>query len=216
MYYFTPNMKPYVDVILKYRIPILAFYVLLAVMMSTLYTPKFLSSDALFWLKDSKQLQQTQAKKFATHHLSKLVVQVENFDDKTHESLQTLHNELVKLGGVQKVYSLFSNDFVESQNSGKESEMLTVINAGDLDTFALRKLVKELHNDYGNVVDDDFKTFYYFISGEKFIDISKLNIPGSYTYTTNDGEIDWYVLSSYILAVLLMQFSCFDCCLEAM
>lgn len=204
MYYFTPNMKPYVDVILKYRIPIIVFYVVLAIVMSTLFTPKFLSSDALFWLKDSQQLQQTQAKKFATHHLSKLVVEVENFDDKTHQSLQTLHNELVKLGGVQKVYSLFSNDFVESGERGEESEMLTVINAGDLDTVALRKLVKELHNDYGNVVDDEFKTFYYFVSGEKFIDISQLDIPGSYEYTANDGEIDWYLLSTYILAVLLI------------
>jgi hypothetical protein len=197
-------MKRYIDVILKYRLPIIVFYLLFVVLMGTLYTPKFLSSDALFWLKGSQQLEQVQAKKFATHHLSKLVVEVENFDENTHHSLNTLHEELVKLEGVQKVYSLFSNEFVEPKKKGEESEMLTVINAGDLDTFTLRKLVQELHNDYGNVVEDDFKTFYYFISGEKFVDIGKLKIPGSYEYTTNDGEIDWYLLSSYIVAVLLM------------
>lgn len=204
MYYDTPNMNRYVDVVLKYRLPIISFYVLLVVLMGILYTPRFLSSDALFWLKDSKQLEQIQAKQFATHHLSKLVVKVDTFDEKTHQGLKTLHEELVTLEGVQKVYSLFSNDFVETKKSADDSEMLTVINAGDVDTFTLRKLVKELHNDYGNVVEDDFKTFYYFISGEKFVDISKLNIPGSYTYDMNDGEIDWYILCSYIVVVLLM------------
>jgi predicted RND superfamily exporter protein len=172
--------------------------------MGMLYTPRFLSSDALFWLKDSKQLEQTQAKQFETHHLSKLVVRIESFDENMHQSLKALHEELVNLEDVQKVYSLFSNDFVETKKSSDESEMLTVINAGDLDTFRLNKLLKELHNDYGIVVKDDFKTFYYFISGEKFVDISKLSIPGTYTYDVNDGEINWYFLSSYIMIVLLI------------
>ena len=204
MYYHTPKMNRYIDVIFKYRLLIIVFYLLFVVAMGTLYAPKFLSSDALFWLKGSQQLKQVQAKKFATHHLSKLVVEVEKFDETTHQSLNTLHEKLVKLEGVQKVYSLFSNEFVEAKKKGEESEMLTVINAGDLDTFALRKLVKELHNNYGNVVEDDFKTFYYFISGKKFVDIDTLKIPGSYEYTTNDGEIDWYFLSIYIIAVVLM------------
>ncbi len=204
MYYHTPKMNRYLDVILKYRLPIIMFYLLFVLLMGMLYTPKFLSSDALFWLKGSQQLEQVQAKKFETHHLSKLVIKVEKFDEKTHQSLYALHEALLKLEGVQKVYSLFSNDFIEPKKRGEESEMLTVINAGDLDTFALRKLVKELHNDYGNVVDDEFKTFYYFISGEKYVDISKLKLPGSYEYTENDGEIDWVLLSAYIVAVLLM------------
>jgi predicted RND superfamily exporter protein len=172
--------------------------------MSILYTPRFLSSDALFWLKESKQLEETRGKEFATHHLSKLVVQVDTFDDNTHQALHALHKELADIEGVEKIYSLFSNDFVETKKSSDESEMLTVINAGDLDTFALRKLLKELDNDYGNLVEDDFKTFYYFISGEKFIDISKLHIPGNYAYTEDDGEVDWYFLSSYIFVVLLI------------
>ncbi len=204
MYYNTPNVNRYVDVVLKYRLSIISFYVLFVLLMSILYTPRFLSSDALFWLKESKQLEQTRGKEFATHHLSKLVVQVDTFDENTHQALNTLHEELADIEGVEKIYSLFSNDFVETKKSSDESEMLTVINAGDLDTFSLRKLLKELDNDYGNLVEDDFKTFYYFISGEKFIDISKLHIPGNYDYTADDGEVDWYFLSSYILVVLLI------------
>jgi uncharacterized protein len=204
MYYHTPKMNRYLDLVLKFRLPIIIFYLLFVILMGVSYTPKFLSSDALFWLKGSDQLVQVQEKKFDTHHLSKLVVKVDNFDEETHQSLHTLHKELVNLEGVQKVYSLFSNEFVEAKKRPKDSEILTVINAGDLDTFSLRKLVKELHNDYGNVVEDDFKTFYYFISGEKFVDISELSLPGSYEYTTNDGAIDWYSLSMYIAGALFM------------
>ncbi|WP_309497880.1 hypothetical protein, partial [Sulfurovum sp.] len=210
MYYHTPDMNRYVDTIIKYRLQIISFYLLFVVIMGTVYTPRFLSSDALFWLKDSKQLEQTQAKQYETHHLSKLVVEIDAFDENMHQSLNTLHKELVNLEGVQKVYSLFSNDLVETKKSADDSEMLTVINAGDLDTFKLRKLLKELHNGYGNVVEDDFTTFYYFISGEKYIDISKVNIPGTYTYDINDGEIDWYSLSTYIVAGFLVMFLMFQ------
>ncbi|CAA6820186.1 MAG: Unknown protein [uncultured Sulfurovum sp.] len=204
MYYHTPKMKKYLNGILKYRLQIILFYLFFVTLMGILYTPKFLSSDALFWLKNSQQLEQVRAKEFSTHHLSKLVVEVEDFDEKTHQALNTLHQELTKLEGVQKVYSLFSSEFIEPSKKGEESEMLAVINAGDLDAFSVRKLVKELHNDYGNVVDNDFKTFYYFISGDKYVDISKLKIPGSYEYTKNDGEINWYLLSAYTVVALLM------------
>lgn len=209
MYYYTPDMNRYVDIILKYRLLIISFYMLFVVMMGTLFTPSFLSSDALFWLKNSKQLEQTQAKEFATHHLSKLVVEIDTFDENTRHALEVLHNELVNLEGVQKVYSLFSNDYVETKKSGDDSEILTVVNAGDLDTFKLRKLLKEVHNNYGNVVKDDFKTFYYFISGEKFIDISGLKIPGTYSYDKKDGEVDWYFLSAFIFVILLIIFLIF-------
>ncbi|MDM5272117.1 hypothetical protein PGH07_07990 [Sulfurovum sp. zt1-1] len=199
MYYHTPNINRYVDTIVKFRIPVIMFYVLFVVLMATLFPPKFLSSDALFWLKDSQELQKTQSKQFATHHLSKLVVKVDKFDEGTHEALKKLHEQLVELDGVEKVSSLFSSDFVETKKSGKESEMLTVINTGDLDTLRLRKLVKELHNDYCNVVENDFKTFYYYISGKKSIDISGLDIPGTYVYKSNNGEIDWSLVSAYAL-----------------
>lgn len=209
MYYDTPDMNRYVDTLIKYRLHIVSFYLVLAVVMGTLFTPKFLSSDALFWLKDSKQLAQTQAKQFTTHHLSKLVVNVDAFDEQTRRSLQSLHEQLSTLQGVQKVYSIFSNDFVETSSDSKDSEMLTVVDAGDLDTFKLRKLLKEEHNSYGNVASNDFKTFYYFISADDFIDISKLKIPGSYSYDKHNGQIDWYVVISYVLVAFLIMFLIF-------
>jgi predicted RND superfamily exporter protein len=208
-YYYTPNLDQYVNLIIKFRLHIISFYMLFVLIMATIFTPNFLSSDALFWLKDSKQLEQTQSKSFETHHLSKLVVHVENFDEKERQSLKQLHDELSGLEGVQKVYSIFSNDFVETKKSNEDSEMLTVINAGDIDALTLRKMLNDLRNSYGNVVDDDFKTFYFFISGEKFVDISTMKILGTYRYEISDGEIDWYSLGTIILTILLITFFIF-------
>ncbi len=204
MYYHTPQMKNYLDGVLKYRLSIIVFYFLIVLLMAVAYTPKFLTSDALFWLQESKQLKHTQAKQLPTHHLSKLVVSVEAFDEKTHQELQLLHDTLMGMQGVEKVYSLFGSALIEPPQNTDESEMLTVVNAATLDTPMLRKLIKEQHNQYGNVVDDDFKTFYFFISSQGFIDVSKLKIPGSYEYISNDSAINWTVLSGYMVGVLLV------------
>ena len=100
MYYHTPDMNRYLDTVIKYRLHIISFYMVLAVIMSALFTPTFLSSDALFWLDNSKQLEQTNSKSFSTHHLSKLVVHVETFDEPTRQSLQALHEKLRGLEGA--------------------------------------------------------------------------------------------------------------------
>lgn len=205
MYYHTPNVNRYVDMIVRFRIQLILIYLLLTLLMATLYPPKFLTSDALFWLKGSQELQKTEAMQFDTHHLSKLVVKVERFDAETHAALKKLHEALDALDGVKRVSSLFSNDFVETKKNRNDSEMLTVVNTGKLETLRLRKLVKELHNGYSNVVEDDFKTFYYFISGENPIDISGVEIPGSYEYHTNDGEIDWPLITAYSVIFFLVM-----------
>jgi predicted RND superfamily exporter protein len=205
MYYHTPNIIRYVDSIIKFRKSVMLLYLVFITLMVTLYTPRFLSSDALFWLKGSQELQKTEAKEFTTYYLSKLIVKVDKFDENGHDALKRLHQELVKLKDVERVYSLFSNDFVEAKTTGEESEMLTVMNTGELDTFRLRKLVKALHNNYSNVVDDDFKTFYFFISAKSPIDIEQLHIPGTYEYKVNNGEIDWRHVVGYTLIFLLIM-----------
>lgn len=205
MYYHTPHIHRYVDTIIKFRIPMIIFYLLFVLLMAILYPPKFLSTDALFWLKASHELQKTEAKQFDTHHLSKLEVRVKKFDEPTHEALKRLHEALVRLDGVERVSSLFSNDFVETKKGSSDSEMLTVINTGELDTLRLHKLLKERDNDYSNMVEDDYHTFYYFISGENTIDINGLEIPGSYLYDAKNGEIEWPILGSYTLIFLLIM-----------
>lgn len=161
-----------------------------------LYQPKFLSSDELFWLNDSKELQKTQTQNLQTYSLEKLIVTVDTLDDATLKQLQGLHEQIRKLDGVTKVSSLFSNDFIQTQKE-KDSELVVVVNSSKLNSFELKKLVKEIHNEYCNVVDEGFEKFYFFISTNKPLELSKLNIPGTYEYIATTNEINWWSILFY-------------------
>lgn len=206
MYYQTPNVRPYVAFILRHRVAIIAAYALLIILTVILYQPKILSSDAMFWLKDSKELEKTEAQHFQTHYLSRLTVRVARFDDATQASLVQLQAQLAALDGVQRVSSLFSRDLGEAQRSGTDSEMVGVVNVGTLDTLHIRKMFKELHNDFCNVVDDDFKTFRFFIlSTKEGIDIASVDIPGDYAYETMDDELEpWQNIAYPALFLLIL------------
>lgn len=204
MYYQTPNVRPYVDFILRNRVAIIAVYALLIILTAMLYQPKILSSDAMFWLKDSKELKKTEAQHFQTHYLSRLTVRVARFDDATQASLVQLQAQLSALDGVQRVSSLFSRDLGEAQRSGTDSEMVGVVNVGTLDTLHIRNMFKELHNDFCNVVDDDFKTFRFFILSKKGIDIAAVDIPGDYDYASMDNDLERWQKVAYPALFLLM------------
>ncbi|MBN2816887.1 MAG: hypothetical protein JXQ67_09400 [Campylobacterales bacterium] len=196
MYYNTPNINRYLDRVVEYRKPIILFYILLAMLLGFLYQPKFLSSDELFWLNDSKELQKTQTQNLQTYSLEKLIVTVDTLDDATLKQLQGLHEQIRKLDGVTKVSSLFSNDFIQTQKE-KDSELVVVVNSSKLNSFELKKLVKEIHNEYCNVVDEGFEKFYFFISTNKPLELSKLNIPGTYEYIATTNEINWWSILFY-------------------
>ena len=79
----------------------------------------------------------------------------------------------------------------------------------ELDTYRLKKLVKEEFNAYGNVVDADFRTFRFFISAQTPVDITVLEIPGTYRYTTMTDSVDWEELlrnGALLLLILLVTF----------
>jgi len=204
MYYETPDLKKYVDTVVRKRVYIFAAYLLLFVLAAVVYQPKFLTSDAMFWLKDSKELKKTQGRNYATHYLSKLTVHVASFDDGTKEALVQLNEELAALPGVVRVSSLFSNDMGETQQSMDASEMVGIVNVGGLDAYKLKKLVKEMHNAYCNVVDEDFRTFRFFISSQKPVDISTLSIPGTYRYVAEEHALDLQHTLLYFAGGLLI------------
>ncbi|MCW8837963.1 MAG: hypothetical protein OQK11_04590 [Thiovulaceae bacterium] len=142
-------------------------------------------------------------KNFQTYKQSKLVVHIKDFDDDSLNNLQKLHNNLLKLQGVQKVSSLFSNDFISNENNtGDNSGFIVVLNSNQIDTLKLKKLVKLEHNSYSNVVDKNFKTFYFYINATQKLDISSLKIPGKYVYVDNISEIDWNELLIFVFVFI--------------
>jgi uncharacterized protein len=204
MYYQTPNVLPYVNFIVRNRVVILACTLLLALLAVLLYQPRVLSSDAMFWLKDSKALQKTQSMRYDTYYLSKLTVHVDTFDDATRQTLFSLNERLSALEGVDRVSSLFSNDLGETKKSADDSEIVGLVNVGDLDVYKLKKLVKELHNDYCNVVDGDFRTFRFFISSHKPVDVSRLEIPGTYRYVSAEKNSGWHLYGIFLAGLLIL------------
>ena len=204
MYYNIPNINRYLHQVVKYRKPIILFYIFLAITLALIYQPKFLSSDELFWLNDSKELKKTNNQQLTTYSLEKLIVHIDKLDDASLEKLKQLHQDILKLDGVTKVSSIFSNDFIETQEKNKTG-MVVVINSSELDSLSLKKLVKEVHNEYCNVVDKNFQTFYFFISAQKPLDIEKLSIPGSYEYITVNSTINWLEMVFY--AFVFMAFT---------
>jgi len=204
MYYQTPNVFQYVKFITRYRAYIIAAYVLLFFTVLAAYQPNILSSDAMFWLKDSAALKKTEARHFRTHRLSKLTVHVDAFDAKTREALQALNDRLSSAEGVDAVYSLFSRDLGETRRGGEGSETVGIVTAGGLDIYRLKKLVIEEFNTFGNVVDGDFRTFRFFISAQKPVEVGSLGVPGRYSYSATAQKFDWPHILAYAAALLLL------------
>jgi|GEM_PF-756935 len=203
MYYNTPNINRYLDKVVKYRKAIIIFYILLTTLLVSLFQPKFLSSDELFWLNDSKELHKTQDHQFQTYSLEKLIITLKNLDDTDLEKLKKLHKDLTKIEGVTKVSSLFSNDYIQTQQQG-DSNLVVVVNSSKLNTLELKKMIKEVHNEYCNVVDEEFKKFYFFIRTTKPLELSGLSIPGSYEYVSVSSEVEWLSILFYALLFILV------------
>lgn len=205
MHDFKPEFDGYVKRVSQHRSVVILLYLVLTSVMAFYFSPKFLSSDMLFWLKESKEFQKTASQSYQTHHLYKLKVTVETFDDETKAALETLQSDLERRDEVLKVTSLFSNDFVQTQKQGSGSELVTVLHSESLETFKLQKLVKELHNEYSNLVDREFREFTYFISATEKPDLSRLKIPGSFRYTSNETAIAPQLILEYGLVFLFMM-----------
>ena len=199
MYYNTPNINRYLGKLLKYRKLIILFFSLFTLFSIVFIQPKFLSSDELFWLQDSQELYEAPLKHYDTFQKSKLIVHVEQFNDQTLSELKTLNETLEKLPNVLKVSSIFSNDFIENQSDTNSSNMIVVLNSKDINSLQIKQLVKKTHNDYCNVVDSQFRTFYFFINSSSKLDLSNIPIPGEYQYIDKIQEIDWSELVSYTL-----------------
>ncbi len=209
MYYETPNVTRYVDGIVRYRSTVLAVFILLCLSVLLFYRPTVLSSDAMFWLKESEELKKTEGLQSAVYHSSRLTVHVNRFDEQTRRELSGLHDALAASEGVVRVSSLFSNDFCTVNTAASGSELVGIVNAGEIDAYHLKRLVKEEYNAYANVVSSDFRTFRFFIMSQKSVDLSGVDIPGSYRYTTAEGALEWHQYLLYgvlIIFILIITF----------
>lgn len=209
MYYHTQNLNGYLEFVLIHRKKIILLFTLVAIFFINTLEPKFLSSDELFWLESSKETTKSSQYNFEHYKQSKLVVHITKFNDETKAQLQKLQQDLSVLPNVKKVSSIFSNDFIENESDSDNSRMPVVVNSTQLNSLKLKQLIKKSHNNYYNVVNKDFKTFYFFISATDSVDISKVRIPAEHEYIHFDYKVHWDVLFIYLLifaATMILAF----------
>ena len=126
MYYHTPNVTSYVRAVLRYRGWILAVFVVIASLAFTFFRPELISSDTLYWLSESKELQKTHANDYNTEYVGKLSVNVPLFDDASKVKLSVLQSELEYNKNITQVESLFSSYRISSEG-GEDSSLIKAI-----------------------------------------------------------------------------------------
>jgi len=205
MYYQTPNIEKYVSFILKNRIFVIVGFALITFFTLLTYQPKMLTSDAMFWLKDSEEFQKTDKQNYETFFLSKLTVKVDEFNDSSLAKLQKIQQKVSSLDNVKSVSSLFSKNVVKKE-SGEECSMVGVVNVGSLDSYKIKALVNELSHPYAKLVDKKFQTFNFYITSTSAIDIKSLNLQQTYNYKAVNFHINWYeyILYISILTIVLV------------
>lgn len=213
MYYHTPDTSRYITLIRRFRIAIIALFILLSTAALTLLKPELLSSDTMFWLSESKQLKKTQQQSYATTYVKRLSIDVPVFNDATKNTLQALQTELEHIEGVEQVESLLSAHMIFNDQSSEESALVKALPITNISSEKIIDLVKTFPEPYRRFVSDDFHRFHFIIHSEQPVQVDHLNIPFEYDYSEADVEATpahyfWYVviLLSVVLAMSYIVF----------
>ena len=208
MYYHTPNVTLYVRTVLRYRGWILAAFVMIASLAFTFFRPELISSDTLYWLSESKELQKTHAHSYETEHVARLSVNVPIFDDASKVRLMVLQSELDYNRDITQVESLFSLYRISSEG-GEDSSLVKALPIHELNVKGIIGFVSSFREPYKQFVNDDFTRFTFIIHSKVPIEISTLKIPYTYEYSEPSTQVQvehylGYVLI-FIIAVVVMS-----------
>jgi len=204
MYYHTPKVNNYVNTLQKNRNIIILGYLLLTMITLLFYRPVFVSSDNLFWLNESKEMQRTEAHSYDAKYIGRLQLHIGSFNETTKEKLNKFQHTLERLSNVSHVDSLCGSYKIYREGEQIDSSLVKAIPLGVMDAKGLKQFVKAYGQEYENYVNDDFTEVTYFIYSNEPVDISKVSVPFEYAYSKPNVEAD---LSDYILSVLAVIFS---------
>lgn len=208
MYYHTPKVTSYVRTVLRYRGWIIAAFVVIASLAFTFFRPELISSDTLYWLSESKELQKTHANAYDTEHVGRLSVKVPIFDDASKVKLSVLQSELENNKNITQVESLFSSYRISSEG-GEDSSLIKALPIHELNAIGIIGFVSSFREPYKQFVNKDFTRFSFIIHSKAPIEITALNIPYTYQYSEPSSQVQvehylGYVLI-FIIAVVIMS-----------
>ncbi|WP_345977073.1 MMPL family transporter [Sulfurimonas sp. HSL3-7] len=204
MYYHTPKVSSYVEKVQKHRLKIILGYLFVTVLSLFLYRPEFMTSDALFWLNESKEMQRTKMQSYEADHIGRLVLSLDTFDEGVKAKLNQFQKRLESLDGVRHVESLCSSYRIYNESSGEGSSLVKATHLGMMDAKALQAFVKVFDGRYENFVNNDFTKVAYYIYSSKPVNLDGVKIPYAYSYSEPDADAN---LSDYILYAMAVVFT---------
>lgn len=203
MYYNTPDVNRYIQFIRRYRIGIMSFFIFFAMVALALYRPQFITSDELFWLKESKEFQRTEAKEYTATYVAKLDVDVEVFNQSNKVMLEELQHELESISGVEQVDSLFSAYYIYNDSSGEDSSLVKALDIKKMSVENLKAFVKNVPEPYKQFANKDFSKFSFFIHSETPISINNLKNAHNFTISQPNSKEEFKGYLPYIILMVL-------------
>lgn len=202
MYYHTPDVKRYVRFMTRYRLGVVAFFVLLTLTLLAFGRFSFVLSDERFWLNGSEELARTEALGVRPEYIQHLRVGVERFDRQSKTKLLALHERLEKQPGVAYVDSLFSRSYIyNDRESGGGSCLLKALPLASLGADKLQAFVSALPDPYRRYTTPDFTHFDFYVYSSARIDASGLDIPFSYSIDEEKSSIRPSEVFGYVLLI---------------
>jgi hypothetical protein len=204
MYYNTPTVNRYIATLKKHRTAVIAVYVMAALAALLFFRPEFVSSDALFWLSESKELQRTEANAFKPTYIGRLQVRVKKFGGAEKEALFTLQRHLEKGADVEQVESLFSSNYIYNDKDGEGSSLVKALPIGELGAVQMKRFVEAFHEPYARFVNEDFTEFTFLIYSDEPLTIERFEIPFPYRFSEPNVQAK---LGDYLLYTVAGLFS---------
>jgi len=210
MYYHTPDTSRYINFIRRFRVAIITLFVLISSLSLYFLKPQLITSDTVFWLSESKQLQKNQEHAFAATYVERLSIELPEFNDASKNTLQAFQTELENIEGVEQVESLFSSYMIFNDQTSEESALVKALPIKHMASEKIVTFVKTLPDPYRRFVSDDFHRFHFIIHSQKPIQIDTLNIPFKYDYSEPEVEAKtahylWYIAIIIAVTIAMSQ-----------
>lgn len=208
MYYHTPDVSTYVSRIRKFRLFILIFFIAVSSLASFFLRPELISSDTLYWLDESKELQKTRSNDFATSYVGCLSIDISHFDGEAKSVLQSLQAQLEKNKDINQVESLFSSYRIYN-DGGEESTLVRALPINELNASDMVAFVSSYPEPYKRFVNRDFSHFNFIIHSQKPFDLSayKISYPHHFSEPSEEAQLSHYLIYIGIFIITLLVMS---------
>lgn len=209
MYYHTPDTSRYIRLIRRFRILILTLFLIISSYALHFLKPELISSDTVFWLSESKQLQKNQEQLYAPTYVGRLSIDIPVFNDASKNTLQALQTELEHIEGIEQVESLFSAYMIFNDQTSEESALVKALPITQMPSQKIITFIKTLPDPYRRFVSDDFHRFHFIIHSTAPIQIDQFKIPYSYEYSEPlvEAKLSHYLWYIGIILLVIMAMS---------